>query len=54
MAASENYEPACKRLAEINALEQESKERLKRAEEKRNKSWKLWSFFGGSRRKAAV
>lgn len=50
MAASENYEPACKRLSEINSLRQEKQKQ--RYTEKRN-TWKIWSIFTGRRKQTA-
>lgn len=52
MAANENYEPALKRMAELNAIEEETRKSLEKASSKRN-NWKIWSIFG-SRRKATA
>lgn len=52
MAANENYEPALKRMAELNAIQEETRKSLEKASSKRN-NWKIWSIFG-SRRKATA
>ncbi|GAA5803921.1 hypothetical protein HPULCUR_009406 [Helicostylum pulchrum] len=52
MAANENYEPALKRMAELNAIEEEAKKSLEKNLTKRS-NWKIWSIFG-SRRKATA
>ncbi|KAI7895138.1 uncharacterized protein EV154DRAFT_496031 [Mucor mucedo] len=52
MAANENYEPALKRMAELNAIQEENKRSLEKASSKRNQ-WKIWSIFG-TRRKATA
>jgi hypothetical protein len=52
MAANENYEPAIKRMSELNSIEEEARKSLEKASTKRN-TWKIWSIFG-SRRKTTV
>jgi hypothetical protein len=45
MAANENYEPAVKRMAELNAIQEEAKKSLEKASNRRM-SWKIWTLFG--------
>lgn len=52
MAANENYEPAIKRMSELNAIEEEARKSQEKASSKRA-SWKIWSIFGSRRRATA-
>lgn len=53
MAAVENYEPAVKRLAELNAIEEEEARKSTEKAARRRSNWKIWSIFG-LRKKAIV
>jgi hypothetical protein len=52
MAANENYEPACKRMAELTAIEEEHRRSKEKAASKR-RTWKIWSMFSNRRRATA-
>ncbi|KAI9482879.1 MAG: hypothetical protein EXX96DRAFT_555957 [Benjaminiella poitrasii] len=54
MAANENYEPACKRLEELRAIEEEENKRLIEKPRIRPGKWKIWTVFGNRRKNAAV
>ncbi|CEP16877.1 hypothetical protein [Parasitella parasitica] len=52
MAAKEHYEPAVRRLSELDAIEEENKKSIEKATAKR-RTWKIWTMFG-NKRKAVV